>query len=42
MEWGKLSFIKEARKRFSVEKTKRVGEREKGKLTLFTFGLRRQ
>ena len=42
MEWGKLSPIKEARKSFFTGQEKEVGEREKVKLTLITFGLRRE
>ena len=42
MEWGKLSLIKEARKSFFNGGEKGGGEREKVKLTLSTFGLRRE
>ena len=42
MEWGKLSLIKEIRKIFFSGGEKGGGERGKVRLTLFTFGLRRE
>ena len=41
-KWGKLSLIKEARKGFFNGGEKWGGEREKVKLTLITFSLRRE
>ena len=42
IEWDKLSFIKEARKSFLNGGEKGGGEREKVKLTLITFSLKRE
>ena len=42
MEWDKLSLIKETIKSFFNGGEKGGGVREKVKLTLFTFGLRRE
>ena len=42
IEWGKLSLIKEARKTFFNRGGKEEGERKKVKLTVITFGLRRE
>ena len=42
MEWSKLSLIKDTRKSFFNGGEKGRGEREKVKLTLIAFGLRRK
>ena len=42
MEWGKLSVIKEARKSIFNGGEKGGGKKEKVKLTLITFGLRKE
>ena len=42
MEWGKLSLIKETRKRIFNGGKKRGGERENVKLTLIIFDSRKE
>ena len=42
MEWSKLSLMKQERKSFFNAVEKGGGEREKVKLTLITFGSRKE
>ena len=42
IEWDKLSLIKETRKSFFNGGEKGGGKREKVKVTLITFGLRKE